>query len=175
MLLTPRVCTPGTSLRVPDAEAHLVVFDKMDLSRHSRLKSLCIAAVHSINTPTAMFSSSFPLFLLRVPDNLRALQLPIYLVVPPEIGNCPWTFVNWEQYDALFAQLHRYKPELALHMHLHFRLPPGGAVPPVAEPLAMRLSSALRAGMRVKLIIAGFVPGTGGYSIPEEHCWLQVP
>ena len=147
----------------------------MDLSRHSRLKSLCIAAVHSMNTPSAMFSPSFPLFLLRVSDSLRALHLPIYLVLPPTTGNCPWSFVDWAQYDAVFAHLHKYKPELALHLHLHFRLLPGGCLPPVAEPLAVRLSSALRAGMRVKLIIAGSVPGPGGYSIPEEHHWLRKP
>ncbi|KZT70407.1 hypothetical protein DAEQUDRAFT_204392 [Daedalea quercina L-15889] len=147
------------------------LFEKMDLSNHRHLISLRVAAMRMMDTEPIEFHPSFPTFLSRTPISLRALHLPISLALSRTDGIVPWSIVDWTKCDEALRFVHSRNPLLVAYLRLYFGLRQDGRLPETVQPLTSRFSSALRAGVRVRLVVGGYIPGPGG-SVPEEQFWL---
>lgn len=146
---------------------------RLDLSRHSRLKSLCITSERSIDVAPDITTSYLSLspFLVRTPTSLQVLHLPFnFLRLSPD-GTPSWSFMDWPSFDEALALLHQRNPPLVVHISFHYALQQDGRLPDVVQPLACRIPSAVREGLRVRLAVGGYIAETGGI-VPKEYYWL---
>ncbi|KAH9835345.1 uncharacterized protein C8Q71DRAFT_114450 [Rhodofomes roseus] len=151
--------------------ANSIVFAEMDLSLHSHLRMLRVALLSTTDVESNTFPPTFSTLLSRTPDTLRALHLPIQLSVSSD-GIPLWSFMDWPSVDETLALLHKRNPLLVVYLRLFCGLRLNARLPEVVQPLMSRLSTALRAGLRVRVSLGGYTPGPAGESVPDEYYWL---
>ncbi|KAH9917301.1 uncharacterized protein B0H18DRAFT_1123651 [Fomitopsis serialis] len=88
------------------------LFEKMDLSQHSRLKSLRVKFSKLTNDAPPPFHHSLPSFLSRTSNNLRALHLSVDSSLFPH-ETPPWPLAGLPSLDEALTRLHKRNPYLA--------------------------------------------------------------
>ncbi|KAH9917326.1 uncharacterized protein B0H18DRAFT_38525 [Fomitopsis serialis] len=127
------------------------LFEKMDLSRHSRLKSLRVAVMGMMDIDSAALHPSLSPLLSRTPSSLRALHLPVDLSLSPD-GTPPWQFMDWPSLDEALTLLHeksaldRLRASLLRSAEGYQPLAAGGAATGIADTLRSAFRTACPSG-----------------------------
>ncbi|KAH9835334.1 uncharacterized protein C8Q71DRAFT_765252 [Rhodofomes roseus] len=139
---------------------------RMDLSLQSRLRVLRVHLFYDMDMEATSnpYPTSFPVCLSRTPSSLRALHLDIQLSTSPDNTTLP--ALDWSNLDKTLTLLHNKNPSLVVYMRFDYGLlRQNGRLPEAAQPLRSQISSTLRVGLRVRLVV-------GGYMVPDKLYWL---
>ncbi|KAH9835341.1 uncharacterized protein C8Q71DRAFT_765306 [Rhodofomes roseus] len=144
---------------------------RMDLSLQSRLRILRVHLLYAMEATSNPYQMSFPVCLSRTPTSLRALHLDIQLSTSPDNTTLPP--LDWSSLDDTLTLLHKKNPSLVVYMRFDYGLlRQNGRLPEAAQPLRSQISSALRVGLRVRLVVGGYTCGRGHSVLQDKLYWL---